>query len=357
MPKLNMLDTYYMAGMVQEIVPKYNFFHTRYFPTNGNTDIFAANKVLVEFRDGDRKMAPFVVPRAGSIPIGRRGYEIHEFEPPLIAPSRTLTNDELKKRGFGEAIYTQTTPEERARAILLQDLEDLDNRIARREEWIAAQTMINNGYSAVAYIDDEETGEPFDIYFYDTAGSNPALYTVATAWDDTTGDFFSDVKAMCKLLSKRGLPAADLVLGTDAADVICDIKKVRDLLDNRRMEYGSLAPKIAYPGVAFLGALNFGGFLLSIFDVDESYEDKSGVIQSYFPAKSAMVTAPGCGHMMYGAVTQMEPDEQFHTFAMSRVPKYDADRLHNISQLAMSSRPLAAPLNKAPWIYAANVVK
>ena len=46
----DIFDTYYMAGMVQEIVPVQSFFRDRYFPTNAATDIFNANKVLVEYR-------------------------------------------------------------------------------------------------------------------------------------------------------------------------------------------------------------------------------------------------------------------------------------------------------------------
>ena len=41
----DIFDTYYMAGMVQEIVPVQSFFRDRYFPTNAATDIFNANKV------------------------------------------------------------------------------------------------------------------------------------------------------------------------------------------------------------------------------------------------------------------------------------------------------------------------
>lgn len=106
----DIFDTYYMAGMVQEIVPVQSFFRDRYFPTNAATDIFNANKVLVEYRDRDRAMAPFVVRRAGDIPVARGGYEIHEFEPPFTAPSRLLTMDDLQKRGFGEALYAGSTP-------------------------------------------------------------------------------------------------------------------------------------------------------------------------------------------------------------------------------------------------------
>lgn len=353
---ISVFNTYYMAGMVQEIVPVPSFFRDRYFPTNDSTDIFNADKVLVEYRDGDRRMAPFVVRRAGDIPIGRLGYEIHEFEPPHILPSRQLTLDDLQKRGFGEALLSNSTPAERARALQLQDLSDLDRRILRREEWMAAQTMINNGCTAVAYIDNNVAGEPFDVFYYDTTGSNPALYTVATKWD-AGGDMNGDVEAMAGDLLDRGLPAADLVVGTTVGQFIQSDEKWAKRLDNRRMEYGHLAPRLTtYPGTAWLGRLNFGGVELDIFVNRETVVDERGKTFRQFPATSAMVTAPGCGHMMYARIDQMEDDREFHSFAMKRVPKFIADVSKDIRKLRLGARPLAAPHQKAPWIYAANVV-
>lgn len=102
--ELNFFDTYVLMAIVEEIVPRQTFFKDRYFPT-GDGDIFASDKVLTEYRKGDRKMAAFVSSRAGDIPMERRGYEIHELQPAFIAPSRLLTMDDLRKRGFGEAIY------------------------------------------------------------------------------------------------------------------------------------------------------------------------------------------------------------------------------------------------------------
>jgi len=353
----SVFDTYYMAGMVQEIVPPMTFFRDRYFPTDPQTDVFKADKVLMEFMDGDRTLAPFVVPRSGDIPVSRKGYEISEYQPPEIMPSRILSLDDLQKRGFGEALYVNSTPAERARALQMKDLTDLDLRIARREEWMASQTIINNGCAMTAYIDNGTDGISYDIYFYDTLGSNPSIYTVGDEWDDTTGDFFGDVEEMCGMLSERGLNAADLVVGSTVAKFIQGNEKLAKLLDNRRMEYGQLAPKIMYPGVAWMGRLNFGGFELDIFSVRETYVDDSGVTQRYFPAKSAMVSAPGCGHMMYGQITQIEPDEEFHTFAMKRVPQFICNREKSTRKLRLGARPVAVPKNKAPWVYAANVVK
>lgn len=354
---IDFFDTYYMAGMVQEIVPTMTFFRDRYFPTDAGTDIFAADKVLVEYRDGDRRLAPFVVPRAGDIPIGRKGYEIKEFQPPHILPSRLLSIDDLRQRGFGEALYAQSTQAERARALQMQDLSDLDRRITRREEWMAAQTMINNGCTMTAYIDNSTVGEVNDVFFYDVTGSNPALYTVDDEWDDTTGDFWGDVEAMCGLLADRGLPVTDLVVGSTVGQYILSNEIAAKRLDNRKMEFGNFAPKILAPGVTWLGRLNFGGFELDIFSVRETYVDDAGVTQRLFPEKSAMVTAPGCGHMMYGQITQIEPDDQFHTFALKRVPKLVVDREKDTRKLRLGARPLAAPKMKTPWIYAADVVK
>lgn len=351
----DLLNTYTMRAMAEEVVPESLLFKSRYFPT-GPEDIFASDKVLTEYRKGDRKMAAFVAPRIGDIPVDRRGYAIHELQPAYIAPSRLLTLDDLQKRGYGEALFTGSTQAERAARILLQDLTDLERRIARREEWMCAQTMINNACDMQAYVDAQTAGEIMHVQYYDTVSEH--TYTAAKVWNDPSGDFFADVKAMCKLLARRGLPSADLVLGSQAAEAICDIQKVRDLLDNSRMNYGSLEPnQTSYPGVATLGVLNFGGFRLTLYDVSESYEDDAGVDTPYFPATSAMVTAPACGHLMYGQITQIDHGQtDYSTHVAARVPKLAVDQDKDTRKLRLGTRPIAAPKTYCPYIYAKDVV-
>lgn len=356
MPELNFFDNYVLQAITEEIVPQASFFRDRYFPTEEG-DIFAADKVLTEYQKGDRKMACFVAPRVGDIPVERRGYAIHEYQPAYIAPSRLLTIDDLRKRGFGEAIFPGSTPSERAARLQLRDLTDLDRRILRREEWMAVQTMINNGCTMQEYVDANTAGEQNVVLFYDTTSDH--TYTVGgTKWDDVGGDFFGDVRAMCNMLAKRGLPAVDLVLGTDAADAILGIQEVRDLLDkNSGIITGEINQSIAYPGVTRMGTLNFGGFHLTLWAVSESYEADDGTDTPYFPAKSAMVTAPGCGHMMYGQITQMNfGSTEFSTVAAKRVPKFVVDQDRDIRKIRLGARPLAAPKNYCPYIYAANAV-
>lgn len=356
MNNIDFFSNYTLMAITEEIVPQASFFRDRYFPT-GAGDIFAADKVLTEYRKGDRKMAAFVAPRAGDIPIDRRGYEIHEFQPAYIAPSRVLTIDDLKKRGFGEALYPGSTQAERAARILLQDLVDLENRISRREEWMAVQTMINNACDMQEYIDAKTQGELLQVQFYN--GTSDHIYTVAKKWNAPDGKFFDDVKVMCRQLSKRGMRAADLVLGTDVADAILDIEKVQKLLDKSSgILTGQIEQELTkYDGVTTMGVLNFGGFKLALISCDETYIDDNDVEQKYFPATSAMVTAPGCGHLMYGQITQIDyNDTDFTSYAAQRVPKLAIDQDKDIRKLRLGSRPLAAPKNYCPYIYAANVV-
>ena len=225
---INFFDNVILQAISEEIVPKVSFFKDRYFPT-GAGDIFKANEVLTEYRSGDRKLAAFVDQKAGDIPIGRRSYEVHSYKPAYIAPSRLLTLDELTKRGFGEALYPGMDEAQRAARLLADDMNDMENRIARREEWMAAETMIGNGCVMQEYIDGATKGDSLVVKFYD--GTSDHTYTASKKWNENGGDFWGDVKAMCRMLSARGLPAKDLILGTDVADYILTDERTRQLLD------------------------------------------------------------------------------------------------------------------------------
>lgn len=356
METLNFFDIYVLLAIAEEVVPQQTFFRDRYFPT-GDDDIFAADKVLTEYRKGDRKMAAFVSPRAGDIPMDRLGYEIHEYQPAYIAPSRSLTVDDLKKRGFGEALYPGMQPAERAARLLRKDMGDMDRRIERREEWMCAQVMTTNACEMQEYIDDTTMGEKKYVKFFDNASEH--LFTVSAKWNGAGGDFFDDVRAMAKLLTRRGLTAADLVLGLDAADAILEMEKVQRLLGkNSGIIIGQIEQELSpYHGVVYMGTLNFGGHKLNLISVDETYVDDNNYEQSYFPSTGAMVTAPGCGHLMYGQITQIDyGSTEYADHAGRRIPKFVLDQDHDIRKLRLGARPLAAPKNHCPYIFAADVV-
>lgn len=199
-------------------------------------------------------------------------------------------------------------------------------------------------------------GKALSVKFYE--GASDHLYTPAKPWECFM-EMRADIIAMCRMLSYRGLPAADLLLGTQTADAILQFDDLQRLLDkNSGIAIGAINEQLsAYTGVVFLGTINFGGFRLNLISVDESYEDDAGRNQSYFPVDEAMVTAPGCGHLMYGQITQIDfGSTEYTSHPGVRVPKFTLDQDKDMRKLRLASRPLSAPRNYCPFIRGKKVV-
>ena len=344
-----------MLAAVELLPPQHTFLRDRYFPFNRESDLFPTEEVLVEYREGNKKMAPAVLPRKGGITIEREGYKTNRYVPPYIAPQRPLTIDDLNRKGFGENLFSDRTPQQREAEILGQDLLEFDNMISAREEYIAAQAMLNNGYVLKHYADKYGAGEyeEWVIRFYE-GQSNPGAYTPDADWDAEGGDIFGDLGAMIRLLTSKGLPATDLIVAPDVADVLLNNEKVKDFLNNRRMNLGNIDPKMLPAGAASLGTINVQGRNIEIFTYDETYEDETtGENTPYIPAGTVILTAPASGRSLYGAVTQLEQsDDRFHTYMGRRVPKYLAKSDRDIREIKVTSRPLLIPRAATPWISA-----
>ena len=348
----NFFETHTLLMAVERLTPANSFLRDRYFPTNVASDVFATDDVLVEYKDGSKKLAPFVAPRKGGVTILRNGYHMERYTPPFVAPKRALSYDDLSKRGFGEALYTQLTPAPRQQTLILKDADELGEFITRREELMAAETMLTNGCIMKHIADDATEQDEMEIRFY-TGDSNPAVYTPAVKWSDPTAHIMDDLKVMIRMLTSKGLRATDLVCSPDVADAIIKNEEIQKFLDLKRYELGSVEPETLAPGAAIMAKLNVGGRIISVISYDETYTDDAGDDQQYIPSGKCILTAPACGRTLYGAVTQVEQaDGEFHTYAGKRVPKYLSNAEGNTRSLTISSRPLLIPNHKNPFITA-----
>ena len=348
----NFYETHTLLMAVQQLTPATTFLRDRYFPTNDASDVFATDDVLVEYRDGSKKLAPFVAPRKGGVTILRNGYHMERYTPPFVAPKRSLSADDLKKRGFGEALYTQLTPEQRQQTLILKDADELGEFITRREEAMAAETMLTNGCIMKHIADDADESDEMEIRFY-SEGSSPATYAPTTKWDAAGAKILADLGVMARMLTSKGLRATDLICSPDVADTIVNNEAVQKLLDNRRIEIGNVEPELLPDGAAIVARLNVLGRIISVISYDLTYTDDEGNDKLYIPSGKCVLTAPGAGRTAYGAVSQVEQsDGEFHTYAGRRVPKYVSSAEGNSRTLTISSRPLMIPNNKNPFIVA-----
>lgn len=348
----NYYETHTLIASVQGLDPVHSFLRDRYFPTNESADIFATDDVLVEYSDGDATIAPFVAPRIGGITIRRQGYTMERYTPPFIAPRRPLTIDDLRKRGFGEALHTDLTPAQRQGVIMLKDLDDMRKMIVRRQEQMAAETMLDNGCVMRHYTDDLTKFDDKEICFYD-GENNPAQYTPSVSWDTATwAQKYEDLAAMIYFLTERGLPATDLLCSRDTGSNLLHDEGFMKQLDNKNFNIGGVDPVVLPDGVAKIGRINVYGHFIDILCYEDTYKDfADGKRKPYIPAGTLVITAPGAGRMLFGAVTQLEQgDGEFHTYTGMYVPKYLSDADANTRSLTLSSCPVAIPRNKNPWI-------
>lgn len=352
---LNFFDTHTLLASVQQLEPLHTFLLDRYFPTNSATDVFATDDVLVEYKKGSKKAAPFVAPRKGGITILRDGYTVKRFTPSYIAPKRTLTIDDLNKRGFGEALYSQLTPQQRQGVLMLRDLDELRTMNERRKEAMAAEVIFTNGCVMDEYVDDLHNFEEKEVRFYDGA-QNPAVYTPSAYWSTTEASgkqILNDVAAMISMLTKRGLPATEVLVAPDVADVILANEWILKLLDNRHYEIGGVDPAVLPSGASKICRLNIKGRMIDFLSYEDTYTEIDGTVKPFIPQGMIAVCAPAAGRTIYGAVTQLEQaDGEFHTYAGVNVPKYLSDARSNVRELILTSAPLCMPNNENPFITA-----
>lgn len=351
---INIYQTQTMVTALEIIPPKPVFLKERYFPTC-DEDIFITEDVLIDYKDEfQRKLAPCVVPRKGGIPVGREGYRTKRMTPPYVAPERILTIDVLNKRQFGETLFSQKKPAEREAAILRKDLVELSEMIDMREEYMASETIFENGYTLRQYADEYggDKYEEYDIHFYDEE-ENPAVYTPSASWDSNNDQFYQDLCLIVRQLKRRGLPVSDLLMGKNVALELMKNDYLLKLFDNRRVQIGKLEPKELPKGATSYGEVVVDGTALELISYTLQYVDEKGKTQDLVPPDSIAVTAPESGRMLYGSVTQIEEtDRKYHTYTARRVPHVVTNVKDSIRTLTEKSRPLAVPKVKNSTISA-----
>lgn len=354
--EFDIYSTHFMEALIREKPTVYTFLRDRYF--GGKPEIFRTETVFADYDDGEgNQLAPFVIPQIGKVPMDRAGYETRELSPANIAPSRPLTVDNLKKRMAGEGLVSTMTPAQRERFYLVGDLAFLDQSITRSEEYMCAQTMLDNACEIEHIGDKESKGKKFTACFHDK-DSNPGVFKPGEKWAVGTankrGTWYNAVCRQAADLMDSGRTVTDLVVGPDVGEMIQNDPWVIAMADNRRINLVAVDPRWKENGVVSLGPMNFGGVMLDVMIYRGSYQEKDKqtkklTTKAYFPATGAMLAAPNTGKLRYGSVTQVEMDGKTYTRTGKRIPKHNVNVDANLKETIMTARPLAAPIMKSPW--------
>lgn len=339
-----------MGRIVTSLPPVHMFFRKTFFK---NEETFVTKAVDVDFVKGSRKIAPFVHPKIGSKTVPNTGYSTKTYTPPLVAPDKITTVDDLLTRLPGESLVSGMTPAERAVKKLAGDFTELQEMIARREELMCTQTIFTGKIPIIG----EGLNEEIDFEFT----NKETITTAAKKWNAETSDPIADLKRWHKEVQKSGFTNCDMcIMADNVATAFVNHPKVQKLLDVRNYQLAVIQPRQLPDGVTYVGSIHELG--LDIYTYNEWYLDDwtnpaAPVDKPMVPDNTLALLSSNANYsMMYGAITLLDDKSQnFATVEGKYVPNTWIAHKPDRRFLSLSSAPLAVPHEVGSW-YVAQVL-
>jgi len=342
---LDIYSTMMLLQAVDKIMPVNTFFRDTFFP---GEDTFPEETVLVDFRKGRRKMAPFIAPRSKGLTIEREGYRTDKYTPPKMAPQRPITVDDIMIRGMGESVFSQRTPADRQVELLGKDLAEFTAMCDRREEWMSAQLICGGNITMYGYADRENTN--IEVSTMNFGFTNTAALTGTSIWGLSTASIYNNIDNWrSSTLQGSGQPPTMCILGDNAYYAWLNDA---DIYKKMNMFHGQIIvsqPEVKFPNLIYVATIP--GLGLEVYRYTDWYIDEATQTELPFvPLNGVILGRPNMGGFRYGAVTQIE-NGQFVTVQGKRVPKSWADEDADTRMLRLSSRPIVVPEDVADWFY------
>jgi hypothetical protein len=307
-------------------------------------DFVASQAVQIDTYRGGKGLAPFVLPLEGQV-VGRRlPFSRGIVEAPIIAPARVITLREAGKPGWGETPYNFKSPEERVATLIANDTQDMDDEIARTEEFMCSQCMFT-GKIPINYRN--KTNVEINFGFTNTT-------VVTPYWTDAAADPLNDLRLAQQALNANGYSGNLAIYSPEAWNALMANQKVIDSMKNAFPQFVPLS------GVS-IGQRNAAGVVQGPTFTNPVMENwiyagtyAKGTAQTaipYVPKGSVLIGSTNIAHrIVYAMVTQIEQEDgQFHDYLLDRVPKIECNVNRNFYMYTLTSRPVPVPSDLLAW--------
>ena len=312
-------------------------------------DYVNTDAVQIDTYRGGRGLAPFILPLEGQV-VGRRlPYKTSFVEAPIIAPAREITLRDLGRPGWGETQYNFKSPEERFATYIANDTTDMDDEIARTEEYMCAGVMCD-GKVLINYRN--KTSVTVDYGF-----TNKTV--LGTQWTNAAGDPLADLRAAQQSLNANGYSGNIAIYSPEAWNALWANQKVIDSMRNVAPQFSPISgvgfPERPPSGVA--QGPSFTNPVMQNWVYSGSYV-KGGVVTPYIPKGYVIVGSSEVkNRLIYAKVTQIEQDDgRFHTYMLDRVPKMECNVNRNFFLYTLTARPMPVPVDLLCWQVITNTV-
>lgn len=336
-----------MGRIVEKLPPVRTFFRDTFFRRE---ETFNTESVDVDFVKGTRKVAPYVHRIIGGKTVPNTGYETKTYKPPLVAPDKITTVDDLLKRRPGESLVSGRSPAERAVLKMSDDFRELRDMISRREELMCVQSIFTGKIPIIG----EGLNEVIDFGF-----TNTEVISAATKkWSNAGSDPIGDLKRWHKQVQKTGFTNCNAcVMADDVATAFVGHEKVQKVFDVRNYNLAVIQPRQLPNGVTYVGTIHelgmdvytYNEWYLDDWTDPETPEEKPLVPDGML----AMLSTNANYSMYYGAITLIdEGTKEFKTVEGKYVPDTWVKRKPARRFLQLQSAPLSVPHDVDSWFTA-----
>ncbi len=278
-------DTYYRAG----------------------AELHGARLVQLDVLIGGQKMAPIQRPTDASAMVAREAAAEKLIRLPYMKPGRPTNAEEIiQRRALGSHLYSDRNLVEAAQRQIGRDIEDLDDMIDRRIEYMAAQGIITGKTPLVSL---DATGATMGIDAeVDWGMPNDHLVTISTAsekWTHADSDPIANLRAWGNLIAQgSGFSATVATMGSSVAAALLAHADIKDMLDNRRIEAGMIELReMQVEGINYLGRL----LGIDLYEDLRTYQaDQTGSATPYTPVDRLVLGSRNAENRLhYGPISDL----------------------------------------------------
>jgi hypothetical protein len=333
------LDTYTLLGVKQQQKKFTPFFSMLFFPS---VIEFETPEILFDKVKKGVELAPFVAPMVSGKANRKKGGVLKSLMPAYLKPTDTVNPKMLLQRRPGENLGGSLSPVERRLAVIAQLLQDQEESITHREEWMAVRAVMTG--KVIVEGEDYEAQE----VDYGRAAANNITLAGAAKWDTVDPDTYDPTSDIEDWAERASGTVGRLIFDKYGWRKFHGFKAVREKLDTTQRGGTSslqLGPQLQKE-VMFKGY--FGEYDVWVYV--GKFKEK-GVDKYFMPANSLLLAPLSASDnvMGYGAIEDAKANAD-GIVSTSRYPSNWFSDNPSVEWLQTQSAPLPIMLDADEFV-------
>jgi len=319
-----------------QLYPTSGFLQRTFFPTIIEED---AEHIDILLKSGSKKLAPFVSPRIGGKIVDGIRKSIQTYKPAYIKQKFATSAIDILSQTNLPIYANEETALDRVVMKLSEEIEEGENNIDRRIEWMAAQVL----QTGKCPIKGDGVDEVIDCLFDD---SQIKTLSGSGLWSNSDSSPMKTFRDIRKERTDAGGKAPNtIVLGVEAYQAYINHPETIQMFESRRIDRGTLKPEMIEENVIYIGYIP--EIATKLYAYDETYSDEKGDTKYYVNPKGFIYGSTKAeGRVVFGAIKDLKA-----LYATKIFIKSWEEEDPSVRWMLMQSAPVVIPTYKDSFAY------